>query len=146
MQISKTMRFMIGAAVAISAVVMPGCSKPSSGGADSNFITIKGSDTMNHLVAGWAEAYMAQHPDSNISVTGGGSGTGIAALLNQTTDLCMASREVKEEELKLASDKGIELNGACCRARWYRGRGPSREPDQRTDRGTDLEDLYRRIR
>src|SRR5665811_151432 len=61
-------------------------------------ITLKGSDTMVHLSSSWAEQFMAQHPDSPISVTGGGSGTGIAALLNGTTDICASSREIQAKE------------------------------------------------
>jgi len=70
-------------------------------------ITIKGSDTMVQLVSSWAEAYMKKHPGSDISVTGGGSGTGIAALINGTTDICSASREMKEKEITQAAEKGI---------------------------------------
>lgn len=84
----------------------------SRGGASKSdqSIMIKGSDTMLHLITAWADAYMSQHPEVSISVTGGGSGTGIAALLNGTTDLCASSREVKEEEMKLAQQKGLNLN------------------------------------
>ena len=54
-------------------------------------ITAKGSDTMLILSQQWAEVYMKSHPGVNIAITGGGSGTGIAALLNGTTDICSAS-------------------------------------------------------
>ena len=50
-------------------------------------ITVKGSDTMVILAQRWAETYMKKHPDVTIQVTGGGSGTGIAALINKTTTL-----------------------------------------------------------
>jgi len=76
---------------------------------EKNYMTIKGSDTMVHLVSNWAEAFMKLHPKMNISVTGGGSGTGIAAMLNGTTDMCMASRKVKPREVKLAKQKGINF-------------------------------------
>jgi phosphate transport system substrate-binding protein len=68
-------------------------------------ITIKGSDTMVILGQRWAEAYMAAHPGTVIQVTGGGSGTGIAALINGTTDIAQSSREMKEEERKQVQDK-----------------------------------------
>lgn len=71
-------------------------------------VTIKGSDTMVHLVTGWAEEFMKIQPSIEVTVTGGGSGTGIAALLNGTTDLCASSRDMKEEERKLAKQKGID--------------------------------------
>jgi phosphate transport system substrate-binding protein len=61
-------------------------------------ITIKGSDTMVILAQKWAEVYMGKHPDQKIQVTGGGTGTGFAALQNQTTDLCNASRKIRAKE------------------------------------------------
>jgi phosphate transport system substrate-binding protein len=75
-----------------------------------DYLTLKGSDTMVHLGSSWAERYMEQHADFDVSVTGGGSGTGIAALLNGTTDICMASRSIKAKEIKLAEKKGITPN------------------------------------
>ena len=62
-------------------------------------ITVKGSDTLLILAQKWAEVYMGEHADVKISVTGGGSGTGFAALQNQTTDLCDASRKAKPAEI-----------------------------------------------
>ncbi len=70
-------------------------------------ITIKGSDTLVRLGQRWAEEYMKGNPGSVIQVSGGGSGTGIAALINGTTDICQSSRPMKEREYKLAQDKGI---------------------------------------
>jgi len=62
-------------------------------------ITVKGSDTLVILAQKWAEVYMGQHADTKIQVSGGGSGTGFAALQNQTTDLCDASRKAKSAEI-----------------------------------------------
>lgn len=62
-------------------------------------ITVKGSDTLVILAQKWAEVYMGQHADVKIQVTGGGTGTGFAALQNQTTDLCDASRKAKSTEI-----------------------------------------------
>ena len=70
-------------------------------------VTIKGSDTLVRLGQRWAEEYMKSHEGAVIQVSGGGSGTGIAALLNGTTDICEASRDMKEKEYKLAERKGI---------------------------------------
>ncbi|MBP1703180.1 MAG: putative phosphate transporter substrate binding protein precursor [Chloroflexi bacterium] len=53
---------------------------------------------MVNLALAWAEQYQSQHPEVNISVTGGGSGTGIAALANNTVDIANASRAIKPEE------------------------------------------------
>ena len=63
-------------------------------------ITVKGSDTMVILAQKWAEVYMNQNPGKKIQVTGGGTGTGFAALQNQTTDLCNASRKIKVKEIE----------------------------------------------
>ncbi len=70
----------------------------SEGGGRSKAITIKGSDTMVILGQRWAETYMKLNPGSTIQVTGGGSGTGIAALINGGTDICEASRPMKDKE------------------------------------------------
>jgi phosphate transport system substrate-binding protein len=65
-------------------------------------LTVKGSDTMVILGQRWAEKYMNANAGQVIMVTGGGSGTGIAALINGTTDICQASRPMKpDEKLKL---------------------------------------------
>jgi phosphate transport system substrate-binding protein len=61
-------------------------------------VTVKGSDTMVILAQRWAEAYMKQHPGKKVQVTGGGSGTGIAALVNGTTDIADASSAMKDDE------------------------------------------------
>jgi len=70
-------------------------------------ITNVGSDTMVNLALAWAEAYHGLHPEISISVTGGGSGTGIAALINGSTDIANASREMKEEEFQQAQQRGV---------------------------------------
>jgi len=70
-------------------------------------ITIKGSDTLVRLGQRWAEEYMKEFPGTVIQVSGGGSGTGIAALLNGSTDICEASRDMKEKEYKKAKELGI---------------------------------------
>jgi phosphate transport system substrate-binding protein len=75
-------------------------------------VTVKGSDTMVILMQRWAEAYMGGHRGAIVQVTGGGSGTGIAALINGTTDICMSSRPMKEDEKRKLRDRfqtmGIE--------------------------------------
>lgn len=76
-------------------------------------LTMKGSDTMVILGQRWAEEYMSSHPGAMIQVTGGGSGTGIAALINGTTDICQASRPMKEDEKRKLRDRfqtmGVEI-------------------------------------
>ncbi len=69
------------------------------GGVYATDITVKGSDTMVILGQKWAEVYMKSHAGTAVQVTGGGSGTGIAALLNATTDICNSSRPIKPAEV-----------------------------------------------
>src|SRR4030043_2458855 len=83
-----------------------GCKKKTE--EEKLVITVKGSDTMVNLSQKWAEEYMKKYPNVSIQVTGGGSGTGIAALLNGTTDLANASREMEQKELELAAEQEIK--------------------------------------
>ncbi len=79
-------------------------------GGTSGTLTIKGSDTMVILAQRWAEQYMRQHPGATIQVSGGGSGTGIAALINGTTDVATASRTIKDQERRtIAELRGAEV-------------------------------------
>ena len=73
-------------------------------------VTMKGSDTMVRLGQRWAEEYMKIHSDVTVQVAGGGSGTGIAALLNGGTDICQASRDMKPKEYTDAETKKIKLH------------------------------------
>lgn len=68
----------------------------------------RGSDTLVNLALAWAERYQELHPDVRIAVTGGGSGTGLAALVNGTVDLANASRSIKEEEIEAVRANGVE--------------------------------------
>lgn len=70
------------------------------------YIENKGSDTIVNLALAWAERYQPLHPEVRISVTGGGSGTGIAALINGTVDIANASRKISPEELRAAEANG----------------------------------------
>ena len=72
-------------------------------------ITVKGSDTLLRLAQRWSEVYMKAHPDVVLQVSGGGSGTGIAALLNGTTDICEASRDMKQQEYDDGKAKGLNI-------------------------------------
>jgi phosphate transport system substrate-binding protein len=74
----------------------------------SGTIENKGSDTIVNLALAWAEYYQEQHPEVRISVTGGGSGTGIAALINGTVDIANASRQIKPEEIEAAKANGSD--------------------------------------
>ena len=72
------------------------------------YVENKGSDTIVNLALAWAEKYQAENPAVRISVTGGGSGTGIAALINKTVDIANASRKIKQEELDEAKSNGVD--------------------------------------
>lgn len=82
----------------------------------SDVLTVKGSDTMVLLAQRWAEKYMAKNPRVTIQVTGGGSGTGISALINGTTDICNASRPMKPSERQKLKQRynslGVEIKAA----------------------------------
>ncbi|MGD8841891.1 MAG: PstS family phosphate ABC transporter substrate-binding protein [Gammaproteobacteria bacterium] len=66
----------------------------------------KGSDTLVNVAQAWAEAYQSVDPDVAIAVSGGGSGTGIAALINGTVDIANASRKMKDKEIAMAEQHG----------------------------------------
>ena len=80
-------------------------------------ITIKGSDTMVILAQKWAEVYMTKNPATAIQVTGGGSGVGLSALINGSTDIATSSRPLKQSELEKIKARygtlGIEI--ACAK-------------------------------
>lgn len=79
----------------------------SSAGELKGTIQIKGSDTMVNLGQAWAEEFNKKHPGVNVAVTGGGSGTGIAALISATADIAECSRTMKEKEIEKAKQNGI---------------------------------------
>lgn len=92
--------------------LLTSCSPASQTGAAtpaaSFYLENKGSDTMVNLALAWAEHYQMKHPEVRISVSGGGSGTGIAALINGTVHIANASRRIKPEEIAEARAHGIE--------------------------------------
>jgi len=76
-------------------------------GKNNNSIQIKGSDTMVNLGQAWAEKYMEENPGAFVAVTGGGSGTGLSSLISGSCDIAMSSRNIKDKEIVLAKQKGI---------------------------------------
>ena len=85
-------------------LVVSGC-----GSRDVKSIVIRGSDTEVNLVLRLAETYMQKDPDISIAVTGGGSGVGIASLINKRTDIANSSRAFSEDELQLAEERGVDV-------------------------------------
>lgn len=106
------MRFLKSVIILLLILVLPACGTSSGGqGGDTapavTSIQNKGSDTMVNLALVWAETYQSSHPEVSISVTGGGSGTGITALANNTVDIANASRAIKPEEIESMQANGI---------------------------------------
>jgi phosphate transport system substrate-binding protein len=94
--------------------VLAGCSTTQQASAPSNssnkgaYIQNKGSDTIVNLALAWAEKYQDEHSDISLAVTGGGSGTGITALISGTVDIANASRAMSKQERSDAEAKGIQ--------------------------------------
>jgi len=98
--------------ILILAAGLSGCaSRPAVDGnntAQAAYIENKGSDTMVNLALAWVERYQQANPEIQISVTGGGTGTGITALKNDTVDIANASRQITIEELRELETQGVE--------------------------------------
>jgi len=102
---------------AVTAVGFFGCRGGRPGGEPSETdgetvageIQVKGSDTLLLLAQRWAEEFMAENPGAVVQVTGGGSGVGIAALIDGTTDIADASRPIKDEEIEDCEANGVEV-------------------------------------
>ena len=90
---------------AVPGILLVGVALAAPGRAEAGTVTVKGSDTMVVLGQRWAEEFMRKQPQTTIQVTGGGSGTGISALINGTTDVCEASRAMKDTEKKQLAEK-----------------------------------------
>src|SRR6266508_3212011 len=105
-------RFLIPITTLFILLLMTSCGPDSSSETASvssaSYIENKGSDTIVNLALAWAEKYQTDHPEVRISVTGGGSGTGIAALVNGTVDIANASRKIKQEEVDQAKSNGVD--------------------------------------
>src|SRR3972149_2461081 len=94
----------------LSSFILTSCGASNNSSASdspANYIENKGSDTIVNLALAWAEKYQGDHPEVRISVTGGGSGTGIASLINKTVDIANASRQIKAEEVEEAKNNGV---------------------------------------
>lgn len=95
-------------------LISTGCGSTSQGNENQQslveyfYLENKGSDTMVNLALYWAEKYQDLHPEIRISVTGGGSGTGISSLINNTVDIANASRLIKQVEINNARANGVD--------------------------------------
>ena len=97
-------KFSVYLAVLVTGTLIAGC----GGGEQREVIQNKGSDTLVNVAQAWAESYQTVNPNVVVAVTGGGSGTGIAALINGTVDIANASRAMKDSEVELARQGGNE--------------------------------------
>ncbi|MCP3964175.1 MAG: PstS family phosphate ABC transporter substrate-binding protein [bacterium] len=94
-------------------VLLTACGRPSGDGegggrADRVVLQNKGSDTLVNVAQAWAENYKDVDANVAVAVTGGGSGTGISALINGTVDIANASRKMKDKEVDMAKENGVE--------------------------------------
>jgi phosphate transport system substrate-binding protein len=98
---------LVACALCAALIAVSGCASRANGGTARNTIEIAGSDTLVNLALKWAETYMNLHPEVSISVSGGGSGTGIASLINGTIQIADASRQMTVEEVAAAKKNGV---------------------------------------
>ena len=99
----KTAKVISSACCLVLAALVVAC-----GGSSRNVIQNKGSDTLVNVAQAWAENYAALVPGTGVAVTGGGSGTGISAMINGTVDIANSSRRMKDSEIELARGNGNE--------------------------------------
>lgn len=94
--------------VTLAVFLIAGCSRRQN---DPNqpqgFVQVKGSDTVVNAAQKVAEEFMKEYPYMFVAITGGGSGVGIASLINKTCDVATASREIKPKEIELAEKQGV---------------------------------------
>ncbi len=91
----------------VLAVLLAGCGESIDPNEPQGFIQAKGSDTMVNAIQMVSEEFMKQYPHIFVAITGGGSGVGIASLINKTCDVATASREMKPKEIEIANQHGV---------------------------------------
>jgi len=95
------------ALVVLVIFLVAGCGKQIDPNQPAGFIQIKGSDTIVNAVQKISEEFMKDYPYVFVAVTGGGSGVGIASLINKTCDVASASRQMKPKEIQIANQRGV---------------------------------------
>jgi phosphate transport system substrate-binding protein len=111
MAADQSLSVKVGMCLGVACMVFSACA-PGTTSAENpdsrRAIQNKGSDTLVNLALAWAETYQTVDPNMTIAVSGGGSGTGLTALINGTADIANASRQMKDEEIESARANGIE--------------------------------------
>ena len=93
----------------LTILFLSACGRPSGEGAGERvLVQNKGSDTLVNVAQAWAENYKEVNPNVAVAVTGGGSGTGISAMINGTVDIANASRKMKDKEIEMARGNGVD--------------------------------------
>lgn len=88
-------------------LIIAGCEEKINPNEPTGFLQIKGSDTMVNAVQKTCEEFMKEYPHIFVAITGGGSGVGIASLINKTCNIAAASREMKPKEIEIANKRGV---------------------------------------
>jgi phosphate transport system substrate-binding protein len=109
-RLKKSLILIVILGLLAGSLVVASCGGGNSGSSNglSGSISIVGSNTLTPLTSVWAEEFMKMHSKVNIAVSGPGSGAGIAALIDGTTDICQSSRKIKSEEIDQAQGKGVD--------------------------------------
>jgi phosphate transport system substrate-binding protein len=91
----------------IAIIFLAGCEEKIDPNEPQGFIQVKGSDTLVNAAQKVSEEFMKEYPHVFVAITGGGSGVGIASLINKTCDVATSSREIKPKEIELAQKHGV---------------------------------------
>jgi phosphate transport system substrate-binding protein len=91
----------------LAASLLGGCAESIDPNAPQGFLQTKGSDTIVNAMQEVSEEFMKQYPHVFVAITGGGSGVGIASLINKTTEIATCSREMKAKEIEMAEKRGV---------------------------------------
>lgn len=104
------MKSVLSKIAVLSVAVVAAFALSSCGGSkEAKVITINGSTTVNPIIQKATEVYEAKNKNVKFSVKGTGSGDGIKALIDATTEIAMASRNIKDKEVKMAEENGIDV-------------------------------------